>query len=301
MFASISSIVLIDFFFIFFIYPHRTTRPSNRPTLLTVSGRLSGLVARAEVPAALGVLLSSCQITELNKVSEEQQVLNVADGKGRQTRPLACGSNTLKLALAAAKRTPEGRRAIAGLGPTQIAVGKANGPAIMAATANLAFKRDMLCKQDDRVSGFQTLGRQSMHDGVSDHFPEAVSLMNLVYRVPAPVFFLYFDKVLNEWVCDVIWSSEGPRQGCTWGNLLYCFACLTTIRFLSRRYPSVLYMAQIDDFAKYFPLPSDTSPEGWDNYFAFICAVMMMEDEIFNAIGQFRHPGKCTAVLPDGC
>ena len=175
-------------------------RASGRPTLIQQVARLSSLIASAKLHKEAYTIFTCTHASELNKVSEKDQRERVEAGQGLATRPIAAGAECAKTALNCAKASNPFKKVIKRMLPTQLGCGSKDGAATMALQAQILYKKGFAIKQDDKVSAFQRLRRQAIHDSIDREIPEATSLIQAMYGSKSPVFYVFFDKERATWV-----------------------------------------------------------------------------------------------------
>jgi hypothetical protein len=272
-------------------------RDDGRPTLMVLAARLSALLASAELPPEVYLLLTASYATELNKVSPAAQKLLMEQGKPPSTRPIAAGADITKIGLSVAKASKPARRAQQAMQPTQLGCGSRDGAAEMAVTAQALHLDGYAVRQDDKKSAFQRVSRNALHAGVASELPEAYALTCALYGAKAPVFYLYFDPQRGCWVISVAWNAEGPRQGCVWGSFLYCIATKPCLDTLAREFPDIIVRAQCDDVIR---AVRPEEGQTWQHAYQRLASFIQREDELFGRLGLDRHPDKCFLTLaPD--
>lgn len=130
----------------------------------------------------------------------------------------------------------------------------------------------------------------------AEAFPEAVSVFNFMYGVDAPVFML--DEHLN---IDIVWSSEGPRQGCAAGTYLFCTGIVSLVSQLQALYPDFTLLVLTDDINALLPPPDTDTPDNWQKlyvrYAAFLADLARLSKEL---AGLNLNVDKCGILLPPG-
>ena len=94
------------------------------------------------------------------------------NGLGLATRPIAAGTETVKTALNCESTHWQAfKAAMTRIQPTQLGCGTKDGAAVQ-----ILYGKGYAIKQDDKVSAFQKLLRQAIHDTIDRDLPEATSL-----------------------------------------------------------------------------------------------------------------------------
>jgi hypothetical protein len=135
-----------------------------------------------------------------------------------------------------------------------------------------------------------------MLNAIAENFPEATSIFNFFYGVDAPVFLL--DGSSNP---TLIWSTEGPRQGCAAGTFLFCTGVVSLVSRLQLLYPEFSILALTDDINVLFPPPASDTPLAWQHlyrrYASFLSDLKSLSKEL---AGLSLNSSKCGMLLPEG-
>lgn len=269
---------------------------------LEVFARFKHILALADIPDAVAVLLTAGSLTLLNKVEQEENDLRVAKGETPKCRPVNGGNFFLKQALVDVTKTPSALRAKASLSPIQLGLGVSGGPDRMAWLAHKTLEEGGVVDVDDAVSAFNELKRQAVLDATKIRWSEGMQLVNKYYGMPSIVLFAYYKD--GQLYLRVILGREGVRMGCPLGS--FCFD-LTLDHFvyskLAEEYKDdeVVLRALTDDLARFWKGPGDPeNPESWEKVYDRIASFKADYDRLANPIGIFRHAEKSAVVLPVG-
>jgi hypothetical protein len=135
-----------------------------------------------------------------------------------------------------------------------------------------------------------------MLDAHAQAFPEAVQVFNFFYGVDAPGFLINDDKNVAS-----VWSTEGPRQGCSAGTYLFCTGVVSLLSKLQSLFPEFSLLALTDDINALVPPPEQDTPEEWQKrykrYAEFLAA---LKDLSKNYAGLQLNATKCGLLLPPG-
>ena len=127
-------------------------------------------------------------------------------------------------------------------------------------------------------------------------FPEAVSVFNLLYGVDAPVVLL--DEELKE---TVIWSEEGPRQGCAAGTYLFCAGIAPLISKLQERYADFTFLVLTDDVNVLIRPPVTGLASDWQRLYTRYAALLQDLSSLSREYaGLLLNARKCGLLLPKG-
>jgi hypothetical protein len=150
--------------------------------------------------------------------------------------------------------------------------------------------------RNDYQNAFNTLSRQKMLDAHAQIFPEAVSVFNLMYGVDAPVFLL--DDELRE---TIIWSEEGPRQGCSAGTYLFCAGSAPLVKTLQLRYPEFEFLVLTDDINILVRPPESGLDADWQRLYVRYAALLVdIKNLSRDMAGLTLNASKCGLLLPEG-
>jgi hypothetical protein len=247
-------------------------------------------------PPICAVILGTGSLTPLHKLSKLEQAQFEGSGMEPKLRPINSGTLLAKAALSTVLQTPAAERAFERIGPQQLSLGVPRGVERLIHSCRAAYDDGWLVGRNDYQNGFNTLSRQKMLDAHAAVFPEAVSVFNLLYGVDTPVVLLGDD--LKE---TILWSQEGPRQGCAAGTYLFCAGIAPLIKKLQVRYSDFLFLVLTDDINVLIRPPTSGLAADWQQLYARYAA--FLEDlrvlSIENA-GLLLNSQKCGLLLPPG-
>ena len=247
-------------------------------------------------PSICAVLLGAGALTPLHKLSKVEQAQFAESGLEPKLRPINSGSLLSKTALSVVLQTPAARRAFDRIGPQQLSLGTPRGIERLIHTCRAAYDDGWLIGRNDYRNGFNTLSRQKMLDAHARVFPEAVSIFNLLYGVDAPVVLL--DDEMKE---TVVWSEEGPRQGCAAGTYLFCAGIAPLVNKLQECYPEFVFLVLTDDINVLIrPPTSDVASEWQRLYTRYACFLQDLESLSRGCAGLSLNALKCGLLLPKG-
>jgi hypothetical protein len=193
-------------------------------------------------------------------------------------------------------QTPAAKRAFERIGPEQLSLGTPRGVERLIHTCRAAYDDGWLVGRNDYQNAFNTLSRQKMLEAHSVIFPEGVSVFNLFYGVDAPVFL--FDDSLKE---TVIWSEEGPRQGCSAGTYLFCAGGAPLVKELQRRYPEFHFLVLTDDINILVRPPEGGLASDWQLLYKRYAALLSdIKNLSCDLAGLVLNASKCGLLLPEG-
>jgi hypothetical protein len=105
----------------------------------------------------------------------------------------------------------------------------------------------------------------------------------------------------EDYDADIIWSAQGPRQGCAAGTYLFCTGIAALISELEKRYPEFRIRALTDDINVLVPPPADETEEEWQRlyqrYGSFLRDLKELSKEY---AGLSLNTDKCGLLLPTG-
>jgi hypothetical protein len=163
-------------------------------------------------------------------------------------------------------------------------------------TCRAAYDDGWLIGRNDYQNGFNTLSRQKMLEAHAAIFPEAVSVINLLYGVDAPVLML--DEQLNE---SIVWSEEGPRQGCSAGTYLFCAGLSPLVQNLRLLYPDFEFLVLTDDINVLIRPPASGSAADWQHLYARYASLLQdLRSLSLDSAGLRLNAHKCGLMLPAG-
>eukprot|EP01050_Picozoa_sp_SAG11_P021968 SAG11_NODE_4031_length_2098_cov_1.247624_2_plen_134_part_00 len=90
----------------------------------------------------------------------------------------------------------------------------------------------------DKKDAFQRASRSEMKRQLLTHFRDLIPYYHRLYGQRSD---LYYSTHMR------LFSSEGCRQGCTWGSFLYCLFTLRQLETVIAAFPAVLVLAIADD------------------------------------------------------
>ena len=135
-----------------------------------------------------------------------------------------------------------------------------------------------------------------MLDAHAAIFPEGVSVFNLLYGVDAPAVLL--DKDLNE---TIVWSEEGPRQGCAAGTYLFCAGIAPLVGKLQARYPDFIFRVLTDDINILIRPPETGLASDWQLLYRRYAALLAdLKSLSLDCAGLVLNASKCGLLLPEG-
>jgi hypothetical protein len=121
-------------------------------------------------------------------------------------------------------------------------------------------------------------------------------VFNLFYGVDAPVIML--DENLKE---TIIWSEEGPRQGCAAGTYLFCAGIAPLVSKLQLRYPEFLFRVLTDDINVLIRPPESGLAADWQNlYRSYASFLEELKSLSHDSAGLTLNARKCGLLLPVG-
>ena len=147
-----------------------------------------------------------------------------------------------KAILSTVLQLPSARRAAEKARPHQLSLGCPRGIEKLIHTCRAAFEARYIIGRSDFENGFNSLSRQQMLDNHAAVYPEATGIFNFLYGVDAPVFLIDDKERIT-----VVWSSEGPRQGCAAGTHLFGTGVIPLLNKLQSNYPEFVLLVLTDD------------------------------------------------------
>ena len=255
------------------------------------------LINRADIfPPICAVLLGTGSLTPLHKLSKLEQAQFADSGMEPKLRPVNSGSLLAKAVLSSVLQTPAAKRAFERIGPHQMSLGVPRGVERLIHTCRAAYDNGWLVGRNDYQNGFNTLSRQKMLEAHAVVFPEGVSVFNLLYGCDAPVIML--DEELKE---TVIWSEEGPRQGCSAGTYLFCAGIAPLVSTLQSRYPDFNFIVLTDDINILVRPPESGLASDWqrvyERYATLLADIKSLSRDF---AGLELNASKCGLLLPEG-
>jgi hypothetical protein len=248
------------------------------------------------MPSLSAVLLGAGALTPLHKLSKQEQAQREAGGLEPKLRPINSGCMLAKAVLSMVLATPQAQQAAARAKPQQLSLGTPRGIEKLIHACRAAHASKYIVGRNDFENGFNSLSRQKMLEANAALFPEATSVMNFFYGTDAPVFLL--DPELN---ATVIWSSEGPRQGCAAGTFLFCNGIVSVLSKLQVLYPEFSLLALTDDINALLPPPAHDTPHDWQGlYKRYASFLRDLRDISRDHAGLSLNAGKCGMLLPEG-
>ena len=103
----------------------------------------------------------------------------------------------------------------------------------------------MLAIQSDAVNAFNTIDRAAVLEAAMKHIPEALPFLRAAYAREGRCVWGCRGAGPQPFV--VILSSNGVRQGCLWGGLLFALAYLEALLRVQEEHPDVLIPSLHDD------------------------------------------------------
>ena len=247
-------------------------------------------------PPVCAVMLGSGALTPLHKLSKEEQAQFEGSGLEPKIRPVNSGSLLAKAVLSSVLRTPAAHRAFDRVGPQQLSLGTPRGIERLIHSCRAAYETKWLVCKNDFQNGFNSLSRQCMLDSNAQLFPESTNVVNFFYGVDAPVYLL--DDELD---VTTVWSSEGPRQGCSAGTYLFCAGITPVVTRLKTLYPDFTFLVLTDDINILLPPPQHDSFEEWQKLYRRYAALLAdLKTFSCDYAGLTLNTDKCGMLLPEG-
>ena len=131
-------------------------------------------------------IITSGNITTLNKVEDAENTKRINDGLKPLVRPVNGGAMILKESLQNSVRTESCKRVKKDLLPIQLGLGCPAGPEKLAHHRRADYESgDYSIPMADAINGFNDLERLAVHQAQAHMWPEAADIFNAYYGMPS--------------------------------------------------------------------------------------------------------------------
>jgi len=98
----------------------------------------------------------------------------------------------------------------------------------------------------------------------------------------------------------VIWSEEGPRQGCSAGTFLFCAGIAPMVSKLQARYPEFSFLVLTDDINILIRPPQTNADDEWQRLYRRYGELLIDLETLSLECGLVLNARKCGLLLPQG-
>ena len=234
--------------------------------LLGVHAELIQILGDVEhVPDAVAYVLGAGCITPLNKIPDKQNKALANQGKDQDIRPVNNGVNILKNVGKAALASKAAKKAANKL-PNQFS-SRSKGMDMVAHIAQAGFEQGKALHKEDARNAFNEIKRSSVIEGAKAKWRSGGGLYRKYYGLRTPVFFNYKDET-GKCCCDIIYSEEGVRQGCTLASFGYCLGAEVGLyEHLRHKYTEDTFLFVTDDVNVIVDCPMTDDQEEWEKWY----------------------------------
>lgn len=266
------------------------------PSFVSVLARLLAVFSKLASAGVLSPAIVTClQFSYQTPLNREAPAPNFEP----RIRGIFTGTFFLKTMLSSTKRIKSLSEAAKATRPLQAGESQ-NGPESIAAFAQAAYNNGGVVLTTDDANAFNRLDRSHILNTVRDRAASSFNIINTFYCPPAPTVISWNEGKEGEDArrrFTVAYSTQGSRQGCTLGSLLYNLGKDPLYTKLAAEFrDSLLLKAHTDDLTAVAPV----APESWDDLYRTLAEFLERYDELLREVNCKMRLPKVVLLLPPG-